>query len=55
MATHKSLIRVKKETHDKLRLSAFEKRISIAELADNILSKAMSREAKKKEKANKES
>ena len=55
MSTHKHIIRVKKATHEMLRVSAFEKRVSIAELADGILNKAMKKEAKKKEKANKES
>ncbi len=53
MATHKSVIRIKKETHARLRVAAFEENISIAVMAEQVISKAMNRRDKKKEKAGK--
>ncbi len=49
MTTHKSVIRIQKETHSRLRVAAFEDNISIARLAEKIISRGLDRRDKKKE------
>lgn len=48
MATHKSVIRIKKETHSRLRIAAFENNISIARQAEKIISEGLDRRDKRK-------